>query len=62
MLPLFYVISHYSNLPFRAWEQRKFIEIINRLSKTSNSSILPKVEYEDIGFESISWTYFSRDC
>ncbi|MDT0015838.1 restriction endonuclease subunit S [Listeria swaminathanii] len=31
-----------------AWEQRKFIEIINRLSKTSNSSILPKVEYEDI--------------
>ncbi|PDE49168.1 restriction endonuclease subunit S [Listeria monocytogenes] len=30
------------------WEQRKFIEIINRLSKTSNSSILPKVEYEDI--------------
>ncbi|EIU5788445.1 restriction endonuclease subunit S [Listeria monocytogenes] len=23
MLPLFYVISHYSNLPFRAWEQRK---------------------------------------
>ncbi|MDT0062032.1 restriction endonuclease subunit S [Listeria swaminathanii] len=48
MLPLFYLISHYSNLPFRAWEQRKFIEIINRLSKTSNSSILPKVEYEDI--------------
>nr|WP_152694116.1 restriction endonuclease subunit S [Listeria monocytogenes] len=47
-MPLFYVISHYSNLPFRAWEQRKFIEIINRLSKTSNSSILPKVEYEDI--------------
>ncbi|EAG5363432.1 restriction endonuclease subunit S [Listeria monocytogenes] len=47
-MPLFYVISHYFNLPFRAWEQRKFIEIINRLSKTSNSSILPKVEYEDI--------------
>ncbi|EAE9265324.1 restriction endonuclease subunit S [Listeria monocytogenes] len=22
-MPLFYVISHYSNLPFRAWEQRK---------------------------------------
>lgn len=33
---------------YEAWEQRKFIEIINRLSKTSNSSILPKVEYEDI--------------
>ncbi|MBC2153268.1 restriction endonuclease subunit S [Listeria innocua] len=23
MLPLFYLISHYSNLPIRAWEQRK---------------------------------------
>ncbi|EAD7632554.1 restriction endonuclease subunit S [Listeria monocytogenes] len=23
MLPLFYLISHYSNLPFRAWEQRE---------------------------------------
>ncbi|MBC1388657.1 restriction endonuclease subunit S, partial [Listeria innocua] len=27
MLPLFYVISHYFNLPFRAWEQRKLGEI-----------------------------------
>ncbi|EDP7542409.1 restriction endonuclease subunit S [Listeria monocytogenes] len=27
MLPLFYVISHYSNLPFRAWEQRKLGEL-----------------------------------
>lgn len=27
MLPLFYVISHYSNLPFRAWEQRKLEEL-----------------------------------
>ncbi|EPF4191240.1 restriction endonuclease subunit S [Listeria monocytogenes] len=26
MLPLFYVISHYFNLPFRAWEQRKLGE------------------------------------
>ncbi|ENY3074295.1 restriction endonuclease subunit S [Listeria monocytogenes] len=27
MLPLFYVISHYFNLPFRAWEQRKLEEL-----------------------------------
>ncbi|OEO45519.1 type I restriction endonuclease subunit S [Listeria monocytogenes] len=27
MLPLFYVISHYSNLPFRAWEQRELGEL-----------------------------------
>ncbi|EIF8387026.1 restriction endonuclease subunit S [Listeria monocytogenes] len=26
-MPLFYVISHYSNLPFRAWEQRKLGEL-----------------------------------
>ncbi|WP_221642136.1 restriction endonuclease subunit S [Listeria innocua] len=26
-MPLFYVISHYFNLPFRAWEQRKLGEI-----------------------------------
>ncbi|EAE7348695.1 restriction endonuclease subunit S [Listeria monocytogenes] len=29
MLPLFYVISHYSNLPFRAWEQRKLEDILD---------------------------------
>ncbi|WP_316932986.1 restriction endonuclease subunit S [Listeria monocytogenes] len=29
MLPLFYVISHYSNLPFRAWEQRELGELMN---------------------------------
>ncbi|ECC1036172.1 restriction endonuclease subunit S [Listeria monocytogenes] len=27
MLSLFYLISHYSNLPFRAWEQRKLEEL-----------------------------------
>ncbi|EAC5129131.1 restriction endonuclease subunit S [Listeria monocytogenes] len=26
-MPLFYVISHYFNLPFRAWEQRKLEEL-----------------------------------
>ncbi|EHD5880440.1 TPA: restriction endonuclease subunit S [Listeria monocytogenes] len=26
-MPLFYVISHYFNLPFRAWEQRKLGEV-----------------------------------
>ncbi|EAG6755621.1 restriction endonuclease subunit S [Listeria monocytogenes] len=26
-MPLFYVISHYSNLPFRAWEQRELGEL-----------------------------------
>ncbi|MBC2148440.1 restriction endonuclease subunit S [Listeria booriae] len=31
-----------------AWEQRKFGEMVNRLNKTSNSSGLPKVEFEDI--------------
>ncbi|MBC2240034.1 restriction endonuclease subunit S [Listeria booriae] len=30
------------------WEQRKFGEMVNRLNKTSNSSGLPKVEFEDI--------------
>ncbi|EAC9722195.1 restriction endonuclease subunit S [Listeria monocytogenes] len=28
-MPLFYVISHYSNLPFRAWEQRKLEDILD---------------------------------
>ncbi|EGP4508689.1 restriction endonuclease subunit S [Listeria monocytogenes] len=28
-MPLFYVISHYSNLPFRAWEQRELGELMN---------------------------------
>lgn len=30
------------------WEQRKFLDIVTRLSSTSNSVILPKVEFEDI--------------
>ncbi|EDN9715252.1 restriction endonuclease subunit S [Listeria monocytogenes] len=28
-MPLFYVISHYFNLPFRAWEQRELGELMN---------------------------------
>ncbi|MDH6364057.1 restriction endonuclease subunit S [Enterococcus sp. PFB1-1] len=31
-----------------AWEQRKFNDFVIRLSKTSNSNQLPKVEFEDI--------------
>ena len=30
------------------WEQRKFSNIVNRVSKQSNDSNLPKVEFEDI--------------
>ncbi|EAC9322898.1 restriction endonuclease subunit S, partial [Listeria monocytogenes] len=30
------------------WEQRKLSDIVIRLSKTSNSNQLPKVEFEDI--------------
>lgn len=30
------------------WEHHKFSEIVNRVSKSSNSNILPKVEFEDI--------------
>ncbi|MBC1499289.1 restriction endonuclease subunit S [Listeria weihenstephanensis] len=33
---------------YQAWEQRKLGEIVNRLNKTSNSSQLPKIEFEDI--------------
>ncbi|EKF1561300.1 restriction endonuclease subunit S [Listeria monocytogenes] len=38
MLPLFYLISHYSNLPFRAWEQRKLGEIANSFEYGLNAS------------------------
>lgn len=31
-----------------AWEQRKLTEIVNRVNKSSNSDVLPKVEFEDI--------------
>ena len=30
------------------WEQRQFSELVNKLSKTSASSSLPKIEFEDI--------------
>ena len=30
------------------WEQREFKEIVKRVSKTSNSNQLPKVEFQDI--------------
>ncbi|EAD7212846.1 restriction endonuclease subunit S [Listeria monocytogenes] len=38
MLPLFYLISHYSNLPFRAWEQRKFEDCFNFPVSTNSLS------------------------
>lgn len=31
-----------------AWEQRKFEDIVKRLSKSSSSNELPKIEFEDI--------------
>lgn len=31
-----------------AWKQRKLTEIVNRVNKSSNSDVLPKVEFEDI--------------
>ncbi|NDR69669.1 restriction endonuclease subunit S [Fructilactobacillus sanfranciscensis] len=30
------------------WEERKLTEIVNRVNKSSNSDVLPKVEFEDI--------------
>ncbi|MSA85908.1 restriction endonuclease subunit S [Ligilactobacillus ruminis] len=30
------------------WKQRKLTEIVNRVNKSSNSDVLPKVEFEDI--------------
>ncbi|EOD9143589.1 restriction endonuclease subunit S, partial [Listeria monocytogenes] len=42
MLPLFYVISHYSNLPFRAWEQRKLGDlVVDYVEKTSVQNQFP---------------------
>ncbi|EMV0459163.1 restriction endonuclease subunit S [Listeria monocytogenes] len=43
MLPLFYVISHYSNLPFRAWEQRKLGEVFTERSEKSSKGELISV-------------------
>ncbi|EHK2484643.1 restriction endonuclease subunit S [Listeria monocytogenes] len=42
MLPLFYVISHYFNLPFRAWEQRKLGDlVVDYVEKTSVQNQFP---------------------
>ncbi|EPR7324575.1 restriction endonuclease subunit S [Listeria innocua] len=48
MLPLFYVISHYFNLPFRAWEQRKLGEDVNFLNGRaySQKELLDKGKYK----------------
>nr|WP_220659867.1 restriction endonuclease subunit S [Listeria monocytogenes] len=47
-MPLFYVISHYSNLPFRAWEQRKLGEDVNFLNGRaySQKELLDKGKYK----------------
>ncbi|ECL7817859.1 restriction endonuclease subunit S [Listeria innocua] len=48
MLPLFYLISHYSNLPIRAWEQRKLGEDVNFLNGRaySQKELLDKGKYK----------------
>ncbi|EDB6964071.1 restriction endonuclease subunit S [Listeria monocytogenes] len=47
-MPLFYVISHYFNLPFRAWEQRKLGEDVNFLNGRaySQKELLDKGKYK----------------
>ena len=44
--------AKYPQLRFKgftdSWEQRKLTEIVNRVNKSSNSDVLPKVEFEDI--------------
>ncbi|MGK4094622.1 restriction endonuclease subunit S [Pediococcus pentosaceus] len=44
--------AKYPQLRFKGftdpWEQRKLTEIVNRVNKSSNSDVLPKVEFEDI--------------
>ncbi|MBC1337498.1 restriction endonuclease subunit S [Listeria innocua] len=43
MLPLFYLISHYSNLPFRAWEQRKLGKEVENVA-TGRSTFFTSIE------------------
>lgn len=44
--------AKYPQLRFKGftdpWEERKLTEIVNRVNKSSNSDVLPKVEFEDI--------------
>lgn len=57
MLPLFYVISHYFNLPFRAWEQRKLRDIANY----RNGKAHEQVEDEDGKYTIINSKFISTN-
>lgn len=57
MLPLFYLISHYSNLPFRAWEQRKLRDIANY----RNGKAHEQVEDEDGKYTIINSKFISTN-
>lgn len=57
MLPLFYLISHYSNLPFRAWEQRKLGDIANY----RNGKAHEQVEDEDGKYTIINSKFISTN-
>lgn len=57
MLPLFYVISHYFNLPFRAWEQRKLGDIANYRNGKSHE----QVEDEDGKYTIINSKFISTN-
>ncbi|EAD1455244.1 restriction endonuclease subunit S [Listeria monocytogenes] len=56
-MPLFYVISHYSNLPFRAWEQRKLRDIANY----RNGKAHEQVEDEDGKYTIINSKFISTN-
>ncbi|EIS4974816.1 restriction endonuclease subunit S [Listeria innocua] len=56
-MPLFYVISHYFNLPFRAWEQRKLGDIANYRNGKSHE----QVEDEDGKYTIINSKFISTN-
>ncbi|EJT4733692.1 restriction endonuclease subunit S [Listeria monocytogenes] len=56
-MPLFYVISHYFNLPFRAWEQRKLGDIANY----RNGKAHEQVEDEDGKYTIINSKFISTN-
>ncbi|EAE5200039.1 TPA_asm: restriction endonuclease subunit S [Listeria monocytogenes] len=56
-MPLFYVISHYFNLPFRAWEQRKLRDIANY----RNGKAHEQVEDEDGKYTIINSKFISTN-
>ncbi|EDO1187644.1 restriction endonuclease subunit S [Listeria innocua] len=56
-MPLFYAISHYFNLPFRAWEQRKLGDIANY----RNGKAHEQVEDEDGKYTIINSKFISTN-